>query len=800
MEDIKIIYENVEETVLINYFLFKIFKTNNEKGKFIIENDILKIKWESKEREEVFIKCEKEYEDQVTSFRLINNNNDINIDNDNNHTKIFFKLFINDNIEEYTLDDKYEINIIDENNIDVKIDNINRIFSLKDNIYYDITNDYNDKILIKHITWEDQCLINKYNNILIRLSNLEEKGRFEMTDKKIIIFWEKWDPESFFLENDNIYCFSHEKLEDNNEIMLYHVTWSDLCEINFKNLCRKSNNESGVYKLENNILTVYWDNWDSEIFYELNNIYYSEELIKFLNYDNKEYIINELNNKIYKLDDSYVELGNIYFYGNTIEIEWNNRKDIFYYKFDKKNIIIYVNYLKELILFKKFEEKIEINQLNDEAQIKGINYNYILDNDKLILTKDDIVDTYIYSLKDDKYYYEEYLKINSKKILLINKDEKIYCNINIFYNYIYTDNFKINFIENNDIYFIIKNNILEKFYWYEYNDFSFLIIENLYNLYFKEDQIDINIYKLVNNIEEDDLDKIYLNWINNLNSNKIFSTDTFLKINKFFNIDNYINNNYLEPNKYSDAIIHFIKNRTNIYFYSNENIEIIYDNIIKKDLKYEIYDSDTEETSSEKNIRIYDDIIFIINLEDETNIEEILSYIPKRSNVIINVKVEKNRLELIDNIINNFKNLVITKSHNLINYYILEFITNNILKNKNIYSDNIIYINNYYENFYEMIINIPINKRNIIYLFNNQEDNINTNTSDKLNYFIDYNYLYELLQNESFNKIDTIQILIFYYIIKKNVYQIGNNNILISTKLLNRIIENIFSKEILILF
>ena len=139
---------------------------------------------------------------------------------------------------------------------------------------------------------------------------------------------------------------------------------------------------------------------------------------------------------------------------------------------------------------------------------------------------------------------------------------------------------------------------------------------------------------------------------------------------------------------------------------------------------------------------------------------------------------------------------MITKSHNLINYYILEFITNNILKNKNIYSDNIIYINNYYENFYEMIINIPINKRNIRYLFNNQEDN----TSDKLNYFIDYNYLYELLQTESFNKIDTIQILIFYYIIKKNVYQIGNNNILISTKLLNRIIENIFSKEILILF
>ena len=56
MEDIKIIYNNnVEEIILINYFTSIVEKNNKEKGEFFIENDILKIKWENNIYEEYII-------------------------------------------------------------------------------------------------------------------------------------------------------------------------------------------------------------------------------------------------------------------------------------------------------------------------------------------------------------------------------------------------------------------------------------------------------------------------------------------------------------------------------------------------------------------------------------------------------------------------------------------------------------------------------------------------------------------------------------------------------------------------
>ena len=41
--------------------------------------------------------------------------------------------------------------------------------------------------------------------------------------------------------------------------------------INYKDIYRKSNNEFGEYKIENNILIIFWEKWESESFYDLNN-------------------------------------------------------------------------------------------------------------------------------------------------------------------------------------------------------------------------------------------------------------------------------------------------------------------------------------------------------------------------------------------------------------------------------------------------------------------------------------------------------------------------------------------------
>jgi hypothetical protein len=50
------------------------------------------------------------------------------------------------------------------------------------------------------------------------------------------------------------------------------------------------------------------------------------------------------------------------------------------------------------------------------------------------------------------------------------------------------------------------------------------------------------------------------------------------------------------------------------------------------------------------------------------------------------------------------------------------------------------------------------------------------------------------------NKIDIIQVFIFYYIIKRNIYNLPNNNFLISFEILSKIIDNYFSKELILLF
>ena len=116
----------------------------------------------------------------------------------------------------------------------------------------------------------------------------------------------------------------------------------------------------------------------------------------------------------------------------------------------------------------------------------------------------------------------------------------------------------------------------------------------------------------------------------------------------------------------------------------------------------------------------------------------------------------------------------------------------NILNKKNISSHNIIYINNYYDTFYDDILNMSSNNLNeSIILFNND--------IDKFIYCIDYNYLYDLLEIV-IDVTDIIKIFIFYYIIKKNIYNLANNTFLISYEILNKIINNNFSKEILILF
>ena len=803
MEDIKLIYPKYEEDVIINYFISKVFnKKNKSNGTFIIENEILIINWENIDIKERFTKVERVIDDnnlendKISTYKFITNDvNNINIEIDNNiHTFLIDKnkIYDKDDISIY-----YFIKKIDDEKIKIKINDNYELFEINnENIYIKVTDKYNEYISIVHQTWNDSCIINKYTNFLYRSNNIDEYGTYEINDNQLTIYWNKWDKE-IFINKDDIYYYY------NTQIQLYHINWKDICIIDSKNIYRKSNNEDfGKFILEDNKLIIYWNKWDEELFYLFEDCYYYEKLIKNLEYKNINYTINLILNKIYY---NNIECGSIIIDDDIIHIkidnevnnEVNNEIETFYYKYDKNNIFIFKDKFKNIIIVKKFEDIININLLNDEINSKNMKGNYSIKDNILKIYWDNFLNPEIYIKNGDKYYYKEFLRMNEKNIWLIdNKDtikNTIKYNINYFYNYLYNDTDKIHFLEDNNIFYIIINSILKKYHLYIINsdngsnsdsdsDDYILILDDLHNIIECDNQFNVTIYKAFNkdliNLSNNNL---YLHWIKEgINQNRIFSIKSFLKKNYFFNINNYIINNNLELDKEEDAIIHFINNRSSIHFYSNEKIEIIYDNI---KINNEKYISD--------NNKIYDNIIFIINLDYNYNIDDILQLIPKKSNIIININIPNSKLNFEDNIINNFNNLVITKSNNLINYYILEFIYKNILKNKNLNSNKIIYINNYYENIYESIINITTFNDDSVHLFNS--------VVNKYEYYDDYNYTFDILKFAK-TKIDIIQVLIFYYIIKKNIYNLPNNNFLISFEILSKIIDNHFSKELILLF
>lgn len=139
-----------------------------------------------------------------------------------------------------------------------------------------------------------------------------------------------------------------------NEINIINKDWTGICFLeNSQRLTRKDViNEHGSYEIENNKITILWDNWGKEEFYKI---------------DKNEYIISSLFFKNYLNYDFYDKMNLKY------KIIFNIEENYFY-TYDKK--------------------------LNIEGK-------YIIENDSIILYIDNQYQKKYVKINDETYFFEE---------------------------------------------------------------------------------------------------------------------------------------------------------------------------------------------------------------------------------------------------------------------------------------------------------------------------------------------------------------------------------------------------------
>ena len=676
MEDIKLIYPGYEIICLINHFNNNISIDNNN-GKFYINNDILNIVLDNSEKNDFFLKKEKIYEDEL----------DIYIYSYSKYNNILKDGDVNGDVN---VDVNGDLNITFNNNL-AKNNNIS---------------ENNDKVIVIHDNWNDTLILNKDNMTLYRKSN-NEIGNYILKNNLLIIDWINWNNETFLNINDTYYYL--------NKLYIYHTDWNENCIIDKDILYRSTNkNEYGNIIFEENKLTILWNNWPKDLFYKLENDYYYYRFIVELLYKDEKYLINKYNNFIFKKID-YTILGILNNSDETyiLDITWNNGTNEKYSYIieneiyimndltdltdftDLTNIKLTNNYSKmdKIILFKDFEEEALLFtdgkiSLNNKNGIYKINDNKILD-----IYWDDLnyAESYVKN-SDFIYYYKEYVDINNSLYILIDNSNKehIYT-IHYFKNYIESAHNKYKFIYNDKVFYIFMNDSIQKYYLYNifydndcFNNNKILLHSDIYE-YIKDENINFNIYKCLNNICDIDNYQLFIQFIKNKDYiDKIYSIQIFLKKYYFFNMCGYMKNNFLES--YEEAIIHWYSNGlSTLYFYSDNNIEIIYDNLLNSECNHKY-------------------MLYIINLENDKDLKNVFDSIPRNAHIILNYRYNnsnfnKNMYKYYEQyIIQNYKNLIITKSNNMESSDIIKYIYKNIISVNNKYKkyNKVTIINNYF--------------------------------------------------------------------------------------------------------
>lgn len=119
-----------------------------------------------------------------------------------------------------------------------------------------------NKVFVSHSQWND-FLVLEDNNRFWQYQK-KEGGRYEMNDKNLLLVWDSYKPERFWLASDSIY---YQVDRDAKMMSFKHTFWSDDVFVLQDRLCRLSNKDcANIIHQDRNMITIQWDRFGKERF------------------------------------------------------------------------------------------------------------------------------------------------------------------------------------------------------------------------------------------------------------------------------------------------------------------------------------------------------------------------------------------------------------------------------------------------------------------------------------------------------------------------------------------------------
>lgn len=408
-----------DELILENNICYRI--NNNDKGKFLLNNDELIIKWDNYNEE---------------------------------------KFIYNINENAYFLKDDEIIDTKNESDLYEKI------------------------ILIKNFSWENEILLNNKDKTCIRLNDTKDKGIFNLEDNYLYIDWNDWSNETFY-KIDNYYVnnnkfLTKKKFLISNKIKNYEVD-KEYIYINYKKFKYKLKDKRFIINKDNIDVFIYFDEEYHDID-SFNKYIIDDNDYLFYKYEN--IILNNQDIIIAKFELIKENIYLINWYDNNdfyYKMNQNKLTKLISIKIKNKDIKIY--YISNNLLYNDdFSHSVLFEYVNENEILIENNLNYLKEDDIFILNNDkNQKELILYDNEYKIYYYNNNYLFNSdsKNPCLIDESfdnihvkeneniliyKKLINNIYITlekYNQIYSQDFDIdvyNYFENN---LLVEDNLIE---------------------------------------------------------------------------------------------------------------------------------------------------------------------------------------------------------------------------------------------------------------------------------------------------------------------------------------------------